>query len=194
MNRKLPLGLLFFSLLSLIFAKPYPDYPMLDQYRKEDPIEVLYVEPKELSRYRVTFAEESRVLVGGKIVESNSLTFVMDKEGNIYASPDKMYLHHSSYLRGQSVACAGHLFLIDGVLSTVMNSSGHYAPPAKSLVSVAEELMDRGIDIEGLTFLPVQALEIKDIEAEIRNMISQKKKAKKIKEKGCRSILDQILG
>jgi hypothetical protein len=132
--------------------------------------------------------------VGGKAVESNSLTFVMDKEGNIYASPDKMYLHHSSYLRGQNVACGGHFFLNDGLLSTVMNSSGHYAPPAKSLISVAEELLDRGMDIEGVAFLPVQNLELHNIEAEVKNMISEKKKEARIKAKGCRSILDQILG
>jgi hypothetical protein len=194
MKQKLLLVLLFFSFFNLTFTKPYPDYPMLEQYRKEDPIEVHYVEPKDLSRYRVTFSDNLKVFVGGKAVESNSLTFVMDKDGNIYASPDKMYLHHSSYLRGQNVACGGHLFLSDGVLSTVMNSSGHYAPPAKSLISVAEELLARGIDIEGVDFIPVQNQELHNIEAEVKSMISEKKKEARIKAKGCRSILDQILG
>lgn len=191
---KMNFSFLFFFIFFVAFARPYTEYSMLDRYLKEDPIEALYVEAKDLHRYKVSFVEGGRVLVGGKAVESNSLTFAMDKDGNIYASPDKLYLHHSSYLRGQKVSCAGHFFLIDGLLTTVMNSSGHYAPPAKSLISVAEELLDRGIDIEGIAFLPVQNHELHHIEAEIKHMISEKKKEAKIKAKGCRSILDQILG
>ena len=193
--------LIFFILFDLVFceavyAKPYPEYPMLDQfqYEKEDPAEVQYINSKDLEKYRVTFVEGARAYIGGVAVEGTSLTFVMDKDGNMYASPDKMNLHHSSFLRGEKVACAGHLFLSEGVLHTVMNSSGHYVPPASSLIAVAEELLGRGVDIRDMTFLPVQSKDVHSIEAEVKHMISEKKKAEKIKAKGCRSILDQILG
>ena len=191
--KKLLIIFLFFS-SALAFSKPYPEYSMLERYEKEDPNEVQYVDSKDLDQYRVSFKEGARVFVGGKAIENTSLTFVMDKEGNIYASPDKMYLHHSSFLRGQKVACAGHLFLSEGALHTVMNSSGHYVPPARSLISVAEELLERGVDIRDMTFLPVQSKEVHNIEAEVKLLISEKNKLNKIKSKGCRSILDQILG
>lgn len=192
MKKLLILSLFVYS--NLAFSKPYSEYSMLERYEKEDPNEVQYVDSKDLAKYRVTFKEGARVFVGGKAVENTSLTFVMDKEGNIYASPDKMYLHHSSFLRGQKVACAGHLFLSEGTLHSVMNSSGHYVPPARSLVSVAEELLDRGVDIRDMAFLPVQSKEFHNVEAEVKHMVSEKNKNNKIKNKGCRSILDQILG
>ena len=191
---KMKFSFLYFFVFFVAFAKPFTEYPMLDRYLKEDPIEALYVEAKDLHRYKVSFVEGGRVFVGGKAVESNSLTFAMDKDGNIYASPDKLYLHHSSYLRGQKVSCAGHFFLNEGVIATVMNSSGHYAPPAQSLLSVAEEFLERGLDVENISFLPVQVDEVKNIQAEIKLMVLEKKKEAKIKAKGCRSILDQILG
>jgi len=50
------------------------------------------------------------------------------------------------------------------------------------------------VDIRDMTFIPVQAKEIHNVEAEVKHMISEKSKFNKIKNKGCRSILDQILG
>lgn len=176
---------LFFNMFA--FSKSYTDYPMLDRYKGENPNENQYVESSSLKKYLMSFDKEGRVTVGGENPLGNTLIFVMDSKGDFYASYEQ--IHHSSFLRGESVACAGHMLLENGVVHTVMNSSGHYAPPAISLISVAEEFLERGVDISTMKFTPVQVRDLQSIEAQVKYMIHLKGKQKK-----CRSVLDQILG
>ncbi len=66
-------------------------------------------------------------------------------------SPRRMLLlHHTSFLAGAPVACAGRLKVKDGVLEKVDNNSGHYAPPRPLLLQAIARLAELGVDVYSL--------------------------------------------
>ncbi len=79
--------------------------------------------------------------------------FVMDQEGNIYASnANKIYLlHHSSILAGGSVAASGELFVNNGVISKATNCSGHYQQGNFVFEQLKESLKRQGYSRSYLT-------------------------------------------
>lgn len=54
--------------------------------------------------------------------------------------------HHSSFLSGGEVTCAGEIKCKDGKLELISNVSGHYRPPEDFLRQVFMELEDHGFD------------------------------------------------
>ncbi|WP_280236475.1 hypothetical protein [Nocardia cyriacigeorgica] len=76
--------------------------------------------------------------------------FVMDSQGNLYASLEHApgHFHHSSFLAGGPVAGAGELVVIDGVVQLVTDASGHYRPPQRYTHQVVMNLRSRGIPID----------------------------------------------
>ncbi len=75
--------------------------------------------------------------------------FVMDSEGNIYASTShpRGEFHHSSFLSGEPVAAAGELFVINGELQRLTDSSGHYGPSRAYTLQFAHYLRNQGVQI-----------------------------------------------
>jgi hypothetical protein len=75
--------------------------------------------------------------------------FVMDENGNIYASKHQAAgeFHHSSLSAGQPVAAAGELQVENGVLQAITDGSGHYTPSREFTQQAINELHSRGIDM-----------------------------------------------
>jgi hypothetical protein len=82
---------------------------------------------------------------------SNAI-FVMDEQGNIYAS--KVHapgeFHHSSFLAGEPVAAAGEIRVTNGALEFISDRSGHYQPPPIHLEQAIDVLKDKGVNVSGI--------------------------------------------
>jgi hypothetical protein len=78
---------------------------------------------------------------GGKAI------FVMDKDGNLYASNyhSPGQFHHSSFLGGQPVSAAGELSVRDGRLVELTDRSGHYKPAREFTQQALDRLKGSGI-------------------------------------------------
>lgn len=76
--------------------------------------------------------------------------FVMDKRGNIYASNQYGLgqFNHSSFLAGGPVAGAGHIRVVDGELTFLMDQSGHYLPKRKHIEQVINFLQSQGVKVD----------------------------------------------
>ncbi|WP_236639162.1 T3SS effector HopA1 family protein [Nocardia brasiliensis] len=76
--------------------------------------------------------------------------FVMDEFGNLYAGEKiKGLIQHSSFLGGRIVTAAGAISAKDGIVTRIVDSSGHYAP-------------DEQTNDYALAFLEVQGLRFSD--------------------------------
>jgi hypothetical protein len=85
--------------------------------------------------------------------EWDETRYVMNGEGRIFADRpqrdpmvDWSPMNHSSFLRGEPAAAAGGLTAHGGVIATVDNLSGHYAPRPEHMQQMLDELEARGID------------------------------------------------
>ncbi|WP_163512263.1 hypothetical protein [Fodinicola acaciae] len=78
---------------------------------------------------------------GGKAI------FVMDKDGNLYASNfhSPGQFHHSSFLGGKPVASAGELSVRNGKLVELTDRSGHYKPAPEFTNQALSRLKAAGI-------------------------------------------------
>jgi len=78
--------------------------------------------------------------------------FVMDRDGNLYASNYQARgdFHHSSMLAGGEVAGAGEIRVDNGKIVDMTDKSGHYQPPADLNDNALDELRRQGLDIEGM--------------------------------------------
>jgi uncharacterized Zn-binding protein involved in type VI secretion len=79
-----------------------------------------------------------------------SAIYVMDENGNFYASIDhkRGEFHHSSILGGRPVAGAGEIEVNRGVLQYINRGSGHYEPTPEMLQQTVNELRARGLEFE----------------------------------------------
>jgi hypothetical protein len=88
---------------------------------------------------------------GGRSLHSSGgrAIFVMDEQGNIYASNDhrRGRFHHSSFLAGGPVAGAGELRVVDGKLELISDQSGHYLPPRELTQQVVDRLRSLGVEV-----------------------------------------------
>ena len=102
---------------------------------------VKYLNANERADYKLTIKDGKLYDAKGKLFDTrgakslhrsgtDKAIFVMDKNGNIFAS-NKHELgkfHHSSFLAGKPVASAGELTVRNGILHEVTSRSGHYRP------------------------------------------------------------------
>lgn len=115
-------------------------------------------------------AEARLVVKDGKLYDANGMPFdtaggasvhpggagraifVMDKDGNIFASNYQAIgeMHHSSFLGGQPVAGAGELAVENGTLRLISPRSGHYKPTNAQQEQVLRWLEQQGVDISGV--------------------------------------------
>jgi hypothetical protein len=89
---------------------------------------------------------------GGR--DSDRAIFVMDENGNLYASKFQASgeFHHSSLVAGGPVAGAGELHVEDGRLIGVTDHSGHYTPTRRMTWRVASTLAEQGVSMDGVDF------------------------------------------
>ncbi|CEK09647.1 hypothetical protein [Legionella hackeliae] len=82
----------------------------------------------------------------GAHVKGGEVIFVVGKDGSIYTSDPRAHLgssfHHSSFLQGKSVLCAGTLKFKEGTLTEITTLSGHYKPTIKNLLHFLAILKD----------------------------------------------------
>lgn len=76
--------------------------------------------------------------------------FVMDSDGNLYASlfggrPHRF--QHSSFLAGAPVAGAGEIEVVQGRLRLLNDVSGHYMPERRYAMQVVQRLRELGVRI-----------------------------------------------
>ncbi|MBN82332.1 MAG: hypothetical protein CMJ70_19555 [Planctomycetaceae bacterium] len=72
-------------------------------------------------------------------------SYAVDVDLNIYSRPyqnegDDLAIHHSSYLAGKAVLCAGMIIIDDGKLLHIDNESGHYKPSTSNLLNLLAAL------------------------------------------------------
>lgn len=84
--------------------------------------------------------------------------YAMSRTGELYISPFNASIptnfHHSSFLKGAPVICAGGLEIHNGKLKLITVESGHYAPERKHLLRMLHELEKRGVSLEEVDVLP----------------------------------------
>ena len=78
--------------------------------------------------------------------------FVMDADGNFYASKEQTYgkFHHSSLVAGGPVAAAGEIEVIGGVLTALSDRSGHYMPRQSFTDQAIDQLKKKNISFQGV--------------------------------------------
>ncbi|MEW5980288.1 MAG: hypothetical protein AB1898_31230 [Acidobacteriota bacterium] len=80
--------------------------------------------------------------------------FAMDDMEFLYVGPPKQAgtFHHSSFLSGKPVLCAGEIALDQGKITKVSNSSGHYRPSTRDLLNCVLVLEKKySVDTQTLT-------------------------------------------
>ena len=147
---------------------PYPDVArMLDQYRGEERglyfgTAVKYLNETERLAYKITVKEDGKLYdAQGQLFDtahalsalgsvSGKAIFVMDSEGNFYASNHQPVgkFHHSSFLAGDSVAFAGELDVCAGELRELTPRSGHYRPTSAQQTQALNRLSALGVKSE----------------------------------------------
>lgn len=77
--------------------------------------------------------------------------YVMSADGALYADQHKVGLfHHSSFLKGGTVAGAGELRVENGTVKEVTNKTGHYRAGPEELWQVIDSLKGRGASLGGV--------------------------------------------
>ena len=83
----------------------------------------------------------------GTVTGKGKAIFVMSATGEVYASLNHQagLFHHSSFLAGGPVAAAGELEVLNGVITSVSNRSGHYTPEHTYTHQFVEQLWRQGV-------------------------------------------------
>lgn len=121
---------------------------------------VQYLNETERQALRLTVRDGRLYDASGKPFDTSSgqslwssggrAIFVMDKDGNLYASnyQEVAKFHHSSILAGQDVAGAGELQVANGRLEAISDRSGHYQPTQANTWQVVNYLRSLGVPID----------------------------------------------
>lgn len=139
---------------------------MLDKYRNEHlpgghfPTAVRRLSPEELEQHRVFFDSDGvlRSARNGEPFDTASAQtvfsgngqaiFVMDRNGNLYASNYQRVgdFHHSTLGNGNPVAAAGELVVKDGRVQYATARSGHYQPDPSHMANLDAEFKRNGVN------------------------------------------------
>lgn len=122
---------------------------------------VQYLSESQRARFKLTVSDGKLYDARGRLFDTSDAQslhteddpraiFVMDHDGNIYASKSHVVgeFHHSSFLAGGDVAGAGELKVSNGILKLVSDGSGHYQPTLDMTRQVARELQSRGVPLD----------------------------------------------
>lgn len=140
--------------------------PMLKKYENEHlpgghfPTAVRRLSPEELEQHRVFFDGNGvlRSARNGEPFDTSSAQtvfsgngqaiFVMDRNGNLYASNYQKVgdFHHSTLGNGQPVAAAGELVVKDGMVQHATARSGHYQPEVSHMANLDAEFKRNGLN------------------------------------------------
>lgn len=86
-----------------------------------------------------------------EVRSQSRLIFVMDRGGTFYAAKgDIGVIHHSTFLAGLDVACAGEIGLSGGAPVYLSNASGHYMPTPMYVWQAVHALANAGANVAAL--------------------------------------------
>lgn len=90
---------------------------------------IKYLSPKKVDKHLVTF-EDGKILIGGKIPKDEWYMFVLENNTQRLLAGIKQTgsFHHTSFVAGAPVACAGEFEIEDGRIIGILLRSGHYRP------------------------------------------------------------------
>lgn len=93
---------------------------------------IKYVSPKKIHKHLVTF-EDGKIKIGGKTPKDEWYMFVLENEPKRLLAGIKKTgsFHHTSFVSGAPVACAGEFEIEDGKVKSILLRSGHYRPTEK---------------------------------------------------------------
>ena len=113
-----------------------------------------YMSIHELDAHEVFVVNGRLYGADGKPIHTTGATaiFVMDPSGAIFVrnKPEFQVYHHSSFLRGDDVASAGHIVVHDGVIKAINASTGHYRIDPSLNLQFLTELKARGYDTSSI--------------------------------------------
>lgn len=116
-------------------------------------IKVEYLDAKKREKYLVQFKTPSlgrtKLLDQADNPLTGTLIYVIDAERNMFAAPkQKGSFHHSSFLSGEPVICAGRIALNNkGEILWISNESGHYTPTQDQFEDGLKVFTALGVDI-----------------------------------------------
>lgn len=86
--------------------------------------------------------------------EGSQIIYVMAPDGKLYVNPPEELLqasfHHSSFLHGNAIICAGTFKIKKGHLIEATTISGHYKPKTKHLLNFLDRIGKKGIDLSNV--------------------------------------------
>lgn len=110
--------------------------------------------PEERRPFRVSIDRNGRVVDSeGRVVNAPDgevrAIYGFDTKGQMYLnlSPVRGAFHHSSFVAGGEVLCAGEIVIVNGVVRMIDNNSGHYLPSSLHLQTVVEFMRGQGAQI-----------------------------------------------
>lgn len=137
---------------------------------RQDPAEwhggygpVVYLNAEERRRYEVHIFDGRLCNAAGHPLDtgdtenllpgSGRAIYVLDQNGRLYcsSSPRHFKFHHSSFVAGAPVACAGEIEVVKGLLIYLDNASGHYQPSHAQLTETCDHLRRSGVDCQFMT-------------------------------------------
>jgi len=149
--------------------KNYKTTKMDDHYVGEEtgngwcsPSKVKYLTEAERAKLKLTVKDGKVYDADGNLYDTSDAgtffsgkgksIFVMDENGNIYASKYQEVgeFHHSSMLGGKPVAGAGEITVKNGTITEISNKSGHYQPTQKINQQVLQQIDSEGININDI--------------------------------------------
>jgi hypothetical protein len=119
-------------------------------------LQVEYLSDKERDRFKVYLENTSNGIVvkdaNHALKVPGQYAFVMGPDKQMYAGEHKTdQFHHSSFLRGKPVICAGKISIgIDGRVINITNKSGHYKPDSRHMYDMLKLLQADGLDCTGI--------------------------------------------
>lgn len=92
----------------------------------------------------------------GSHIETGNVIFVASPEGYLLTSDPKEFLaarfHHSTFLQGQPIICAGTMKFREGQLIEITPASGHYKPNHQNMLHLLDLLKTGyGLDLKNIT-------------------------------------------
>ncbi len=83
--------------------------------------------------------------------KNSNYIFALGTDGQFYVNHELKYeRHHSTFLGGKEVLCAGEITAQQGVITRISNKSGHYQPTAAAVVPVLEILQRLTGSVKGI--------------------------------------------
>jgi len=131
--------------------------------------EVAYLHRKGRYEYMVSYdgngllCDQNGHPITTETKHPHQTAYAMDRYGNLFCrdvdggftidrdSGDLKFFNHSSFNAGKGVICAGVLVIVDGVLKSINNMSGHYRPTKTNLIECVKVLRADSVKLNECT-------------------------------------------